>query len=225
MLIDNNVNMEYIIGKRTPPVPQTAQQDNNKEKDERKMSFEYGFYELSLIFLFWGIVGWMIEGIDMRIEAGEFQNRGFLHMPLCPIYGTGMAMGTVFLDSVKNSYLILFVFGVVFCSAVEYIVGGIMEKLFHSKWWDYSHMRYNIKGRVCLRNAVLFGFGAILVFGFVEPEVEKIIARIPAQIRTVTVTVFGLAFAVDMVLSARRAWSYREMHEGDEPVLLFKAHR
>lgn len=189
------------------------------------MPFEYGFYELSLIFLFWGIAGWIIEGIDMRIEAGEFQNRGFLHMPLCPIYGAGMAVGNVALSSVKNSYLIVFLFGVVFCSAVEYIVGGILEKLFHSKWWDYSHMRYNIKGRVCLRNAVLFGFGAILVFCFVEPEVERVIACIPSNVKAVIVRLFGIAFVIDLVASARRAWSYREMQEGDEPMLLFKAHR
>lgn len=189
------------------------------------MPFEYGLYELTLIFLFWGIVGWVIEAIDMRIEAGEFQNRGFLHMPLCPIYGVGMAAGSVVLHNVKNSYLILFVFGVVFCSLVEYVVGGILERLFHSKWWDYSHMRYNIKGRVCLRNAVLFGFGAIIVFHFVEPVVEKVISFIPVNVRGVITVIFGIAFVIDLIMSARRAWGYREIHEGDEPMLLFKAHR
>lgn len=189
------------------------------------MPFEYGFCELILIFLFWGIVGWMVEVVDMRIEAGEFQNRGFLHMPLCPIYGVGMAAGAMALQNVRDSYLILFVFGVVFCSVIEYIVGGIMEKLFHSKWWDYSHMRYNIKGRVCLRNAVLFGFGAIVVFHFVEPLVEEVIIRIPMNIRMGISLVFGVVFAIDMVISSRRAWVYRQNQEGDEPRLLFKAHR
>lgn len=189
------------------------------------MPFEYGLYELTLIFLFWGIAGWVIEAIDMRIEAGEFQNRGFLHMPLCPIYGMGMAAGSVALNNVKNSYLILFVFGVIFCSVVEYIVGGILEKLFHSKWWDYSHMRYNIKGRVCLRNAVLFGFGAIIVFHFVEPMVEKVIGLIPVNMRGAITVLFGIAFFIDLIASARRAWGYREIQEGDEPLLLFKAHR
>lgn len=189
------------------------------------MLFNYGFYELTLIFLFWGIIGWLIEAVDMRIEAGEFQNRGFLHMPLCPIYGLGMAAGSMALSSVKDSYLILFVFGVVFCSVVEYIVGGILEKLFHSKWWDYSHMRYNIKGRVCLRNAVLFGFGAIAVFHYVEPMVENVIRWIPAHIRAAVSMVFWIVFTVDLVASAKRAWGYREIQEGDEPLLLFKAHR
>ena len=94
------------------------------------MPFYYGFYELFLTFIFWGFAGWLVEFTDMRIEVGEFQNRGFLHMPFCPIYGVGMAMGTVALSGVKDSYVTLFVFGVVFCSVMEYIVGGILEKLF-----------------------------------------------------------------------------------------------
>ena len=68
----------------------------------RAMLWGYGFYKLFLIFLFWGVAGWMIEVIDMRIEAGEFQNRGFLHMPFCPIYGIGMAIASVGLNGVKT---------------------------------------------------------------------------------------------------------------------------
>lgn len=189
------------------------------------MPFQYGFYELALIFLFWGVAGWLIEVVDMRIEAGEFQNRGFLHMPFCPMYGAGMAAASVGLSGVKNSYLILFAFGMIFCSVLEYVVGGIMEKLFHSKWWDYSHMRFNIKGRVCLRNAILFGFASIIVFRFVEPVVEAVIVRIPVSMRMLITVIFGVAFVTDVFFSARRAWAYRKNQEGDEPRLIFKAHR
>lgn len=197
----------------------------NDTEDNEEMPFTYGFYELFLIFIFWGIIGWLIEVVDMRIEAGEFQNRGFLHMPFCPMYGAGMAAASVSLSGVKNSYLILFAFGMIFCSLLEYIVGGIMEKLFHSKWWDYSHMRFNIKGRVCLRNAVLFGFASILVFRFVEPMVETVIIQIPMNVRVLITGIFGILFVIDMVISARRAWAYRKDYGNGELQLIFKAHR
>lgn len=190
-----------------------------------EVPFVYGFYEVFLIFLFWGFAGWLIEVVDMRIEVGEFQNRGFLHMPFCPIYGIGMAGAAACLGSVKDSYLALFAFGLIFCSVFEYVVGGIMEKLFHSKWWDYSHMRFNIKGRVCLRNAVLFGFAAILVFRVVQPVVETAISEIPRNIGLFIAALFGVALAVDIVLSAKRAWAYRNSREGGELMLIFKAHR
>lgn len=185
----------------------------------------YDFYEVFLIFVFWGFAGWLVECIDMRIEAGEFQNRGFLHMPFCPIYGVGMAAGAVALSGLKDSYVGLFVFGVIFCSVVEYIVGGILERLFHSKWWDYSHMRFNIKGRVCLRNAVLFGFGAIVVFRFAQPVVEKVISRIPMEMKIAITVIFGIVFVIDLAASTRRAWTYRKKQQGDELMLIFKAHR
>ena len=206
--------MEYIDARK-----------HHEKRSKRKMPFEYGFYDLFLIFFFWGFAGWLVELIDMRIEAGEFQNRGFLHMPFCPIYGVGMAAGSVVLNSVKDSYVILFLFGVVFCSVVEYIVGGILERLFRSKWWDYSHMRFNIKGRVCLRNAVLFGFGAIVVFHFVQPVVEEVIGGVPIEMKVTITAVFSIAFFIDLAASARRAWAYRNSQEGDGLRLLFKAHR
>ena len=189
------------------------------------MPFEYGFYELFLTFFFWGFAGWLVECVDMRIEAGEFQNRGVLHMPFCPIYGLGVVAGSVALSSVRESYVVLFVFGVVFCSVVEYIVGGILERMFRSKWWDYSHMRFNIKGRVCLRNAVLFGFGAIVVFRFAQPMLEKVISRVPMGIRIAITVIFSMAFVIDLAASARRAWAYRKSQEGDGLRLVFKAHR
>ncbi|MCM1026775.1 MAG: putative ABC transporter permease [Roseburia sp.] len=185
----------------------------------------YGFYELFLIFVFWGVAGWLVEVVDMRIEAGEFQNRGFLHMPFCPMYGLGMAFATVFLNGMKDSYIRLFAFGMIFCSILEYIVGGILEKLFHSKWWDYSHMRFNVKGRVCLRNAVLFGFGAIVVFRFVEPRVEQGILWIPGNVRGLITAAFGIAFLVDLAASARRAWRYRREQKDGELRVIFKACR
>ncbi len=175
------------------------------------------------------MAGWLIEVVDMKIEAGEYQNRGFLHLPLCPIYGIGMACAAAGLNGfkgVKESYLILFLFGVIFCSVMEYIVGGILEKLFRTKWWDYSHMRFNIKGRVCLRNAVLFGFGAILVFRVVEPQVERAIDVLPVEIGLFVVFVCGTALIVDILYSIKRAWAYRkDRADGSEPRLLFKSHK
>ncbi len=187
--------------------------------------FGYSIYELFFIFLFWGIAGWLIEVVDMRIEAGEFQNRGFLHIPLCPMYGLGMAFASASLSSVRDSYLILFVFGVVFCSLAEYIVGGILERLFHTKWWDYSHMRFHIKGRVCLRNAILFGFAAILVLHFIEPMVEKAIDKIPVGVGIFGAMVFGTVLVIDVVVSVRKAWAYRKSQTDQEVRQLFKSHR
>ena len=39
---------------------------------------------------------------------------------------------------------------VLFTSAIEYLTGWMLEKVFHDKWWDYSKRPLNLKGYVCL---------------------------------------------------------------------------
>lgn len=185
----------------------------------------YSLYELFLQFLFWGVAGWLVEVVDMKIEAGEFQNRGFLHVPLCPLYGIGMPVLCILLGDAKKSYLAIFIGGVVFCTVVEYLIGWLLEKLFNARWWDYSHMRFNFQGRICLRNAILFGFGAMLSLGVVQPVLEGTIHRIPGQIGMAVITVVALALVIDVAASTFRALRYRREHRDGETFVIFKSHR
>lgn len=61
--------------------------------------------------------------------------------------------------------MLVFTLGMIVTSILEYITSFVMEKLFKAKWWDYSNMKFNINGRICLLNSVLFGIlGLILVY-------------------------------------------------------------
>jgi len=53
-----------------------------------------------------------------------------------------------------------------------------MEKLFHSKWWDYSNNKFNINGRVCLLNSILFGLMSVFVMFVLHVKIENIIGSI-----------------------------------------------
>lgn len=185
----------------------------------------YTLYELFLQFLFWGIAGWLVEVIDMKIEAGEFQNRGFLHVPLCPLYGIGMPTLCILLGDAKKSLFSIFIGGVVFCTVMEYVIGWLLEKLFNARWWDYSHMRFNFQGRICLRNEILFGFGAVFSLGFVQPVLEGTISRIPVRIGMPVVAVTALALVIDVAASILRALRYRREHDDGEAFVIFKSHR
>ncbi len=48
----------------------------------------------------------------------------------------------------------VFLWGVVITSTLEYLTSFVMEKMFHTRWWDYSRYRFNLNGRICLLNAV-----------------------------------------------------------------------
>ena len=119
--------------------------------------------QLFLIFIIYSFLGYIAEVIYCRIVDGEFVNRGFLFGPLCPIYGFGAIFIIVLLHRFFHSPFLIFILSIILTSFVEYITSFIMEKTFKAKWWDYSDLPYNLNGRICLRNSLLFGLAAIVM--------------------------------------------------------------
>ena len=113
--------------------------------------------EWILYFFIYSFLGWVCECIYCGVPAKKFINRGFLAGPYCPIYGCGALAVIYTLTPFSDNVVILFGMGVIVTSALEYITSYMMEKLFHTKWWDYSKHPFNIHGRICLKNSILFG--------------------------------------------------------------------
>ena len=112
--------------------------------------------EWILLFTIYSLLGWVCESTYCSILAKKLINRGFLNGPFCPIYGVGALLIVKLLSPFSHNLVILFFASLLLTSLLEYLTGFAMEKLFHAKWWDYSHRRFNIQGRVCLGNALIF---------------------------------------------------------------------
>ena len=136
-------------------------------------------YLLFIYFFIYSILGWVAEEIYSRLNSGKWTNRGFLYGPYCPIYGFGGIMIVFFLQPFNNNPIIVFLLGCLLTTLLEYFTSYIMEKLFDAKWWDYSHMPFNVKGRICLLNSILFGILGLFITYLIHPNVEKIIKNIP----------------------------------------------
>lgn len=162
---------------------------------------EFSLYQMFLMFCFWSFVGWCIEVVDMTLETGEYQNRGFLNMPICPIYGFGVLMIVVFFRPINNTFFPLFFASMLLCTTFEFLIGWGMEKLFHARWWDYSHMKFNFKGYICLRNSLFFGLGCVLVVRVVQPVVEEAIDAIPVKIGLGIIAIMSVLILLDTVAS------------------------
>lgn len=159
--------------------------------------FEYSLYQMYLLFCFWSFIGWCIEVVDMTLETGEYQNRGFLNMPICPIYGFGVLMIMVFFRPLSNTFVPLLIASTILCTSFEFFMGWGMEKLFHTRWWDYSHMKFNFMGYICLRNSLFFGFGCVLVVRVVEPIVENAVDAIPVKLGLVFIVIMSVLIVLD----------------------------
>lgn len=130
---------------------------------------------LFLMFIIFAFIGWLCEEVYCSIGERRFVYRGMLYGPICPIYGFGAVIIIFCLYPWKDTWIRLFFASVVLTSLLEYFVSWLLEKTFHAKWWDYSKHPFNIRGRVCLLNSVLFGLLGLALWHYAEPFVYGIV--------------------------------------------------
>ena len=152
-------------------------------------------------FVLYSFLGWFCETIFCSIAQRKFINRGFLNGPFCPIYGFGALLTLNLFGRYADDLLALFLLSVVVTSAVEYVTSFLLEKLFHLSLWDYSGRKWNLNGRVCLRNSLLFGLLSVLVVKIIHPEVLRFFTLMPEWLGILLIVVLTLYFIVDLAIS------------------------
>lgn len=167
------------------------------------MILGYSVYELLWLFLIYAFLGWCIEVAWCGIGEGRFVNRGFLNGPVCPIYGAGAVAVILCLTPIKNTVL-LFFSSMIITSALEFITGFVLEKLYHTRWWDYSDIPFNIGGYICLKYSIYWGFVCIGLMKGIHPVVYGLVrgAVRNARILSFILLVFLLAvFVTDIIIT------------------------
>ena len=159
------------------------------------------FYETAWVIFIYSFLGWCAEVVFAACRRGIFVNRGFLNGPVCPIYGFGVALVLGLLEPVKSSFLLLFFGSMLLTTALEFIIGFIMESFFHDKWWDYSNNPFNIKGYVCLEFSIIWGLACVLVVDVIHPLIQKLIAAIPVNVGWWLIWIFAVIMAVDALIT------------------------
>lgn len=154
-----------------------------------------------LLFIFYSFLGWLMEVICKVFQYKRFINRGFLMGPICPIYGHGAIIMLLLLKDFSSNPFILFIMSMLVCTTLEYLTSYFMEKLFSARWWDYSNKKFNINGRVCLRNTLCFGILAIVLVYFLNPLVLTYIEKINEPFLSIIVYVLLAVYVVDNIIS------------------------
>lgn len=159
----------------------------------------YTVPQLMMLFLIYAFLGWCVEVAFAACCEGRFVNRGFLNGPVCPIYGFGVILVVLLLEPVKGNLPTLFVGSIVVTTAIEFVAGFLLEKLFHAKWWDYSDMPLNIMGYVCLPFSILWGLACLVVVRFVHPMVFALVGMMPFPLLVALLCVFGALMLADLI--------------------------
>ena len=142
-----------------------------------------------------------MESIFRSIIEKKIINTGFLRGPICPIYGIGALIMTTVLSSLSNNVFLLFISSVAVLTLWEYIVGVLLEKIFHTKYWDYSNHKINFQGRICLSNSIYWGILGVAFVKFIHPFIQEVIGKINIDILYFVIAIASLVFIIDFVAS------------------------
>ena len=81
---------------------------------------------LVIEFVFYGFIGWLYETILTSAVWGRFAERGWLHLPICPIYGF-CAMALLLIFRKEKSVPKIFVLGTLFTTAAELAASYLLD--------------------------------------------------------------------------------------------------
>ena len=165
----------------------------------------YTWYQWLLFFFIYCFIGWIIESTYVSVRSLHFVNRGFLRLPLLPLYGSGAIIMLWLSLPVQGNIFLVFLFGMAGASALEYATGYVMERLFKMKYWDYSNNPFNINGYICLGTSLAWGFLTLLLTEIIHRPLEWLVLRLNGTVCIVLVVVIGILFVTDAVHSTKEA--------------------
>lgn len=164
----------------------------------------YTFIRYFLLFYVYSVVGYICEVLSIyRVKKKIVWNRGYLLGPYLPVFGFGSLIVSLFLKEYQNNYITLFVLGMVYCATLEYFTSYLLEKIYHVRWWDYSHMKYNVNGRISLETSILFGVGSVVITNFLNPLLWSIMNSIPKNMLISMGFVIFLIMLFDFIVSTK----------------------
>ena len=167
---------------------------------------------IKIIFYFflYSFLGWAMESIYLTIGQRKIVNTGFLYGPFCPIYGFGAVVLYILLNHLHGNPLAIFSVGFIVLSIWEYFVGYLLEKIFKTKYWDYSNNKFNINGRVCLLNSIYWGFLSVFFIEIWNPWVEMQFSKLTINVFLYIDIILVTYMLIDFIFSAIKATNLRK---------------
>lgn len=171
----------------------------------------YHLTQWVLFFFIYSFIGWVWECCFVSVRKRRWVNRGFMYGPMLPIYGFGALAVLISTIRVRDSIPLIFLFGMVGATLLEYVTGAVMERLFNVKYWDYSNQKFNLNGYICLTSSLGWGLFSVLLVKFVHVPIEGAVLKIPTIIAEGIEFVLTVAAAVDVTQSFNDAMDLKRI--------------
>ena len=169
------------------------------------------FYEIIFYIIIYSFLGWCCEVLYAFKNQKKFVNRGFLHGPLCPIYGACIVSLVLLLDSFNENIFILFLISFISTSIIEYSTGLLLEKVFKKKYWDYSMDPLNLHGRICFHFSLMWGGVSLAVVKIIHPIVSYLVSSIPTTIGLIFIYIIVCSLIIDFITTLRNLIDFKKL--------------
>lgn len=176
----------------------------------------YSLNRLFLLYALFSFFGWVFEVIVLFTETGRYVDRGFLSLPLCPIYGTAIVGCYLLLGVPQSAGGILrgvsrpSVRVAVYCltcfllpTLIELTVGVAFDKGMGLTLWSYDGFPLNIGGYICLPVSIVWGTGLFLLMRFCFLPLKRAVERLPRWIVIPGSIVLALLMGIDFIQMIR----------------------
>ena len=127
------------------------------------------------------------------------------------MYGSGAILMLFVSIPVENHLVLVYLAGCIAATALEYVTGVCMEKLFKVRYWDYSKQKFNYKGQICLSSTLAWGGLTIFLLKVIHPPIERFVLGLNEQLVSVVTHVLTALVGVDMALSFKAALDVRDV--------------
>ena len=85
--------------------------------------YEYTCYQWLMFFFLYCMFGWIFESAYVSVKTRHLVNRGFLRLPMLPLYGTGAVMMLWVSLPFKEHLGMVYLSGVAAATLLEYVTG------------------------------------------------------------------------------------------------------
>lgn len=172
--------------------------------------FHYEWYRLLFLFFIFCNIGWVIESSIESLYRRRFINRGFLNGPYIPIYGFGGMTILICCMPFRHNGFLVYIVGVLSCTALEFFVGWVMETIFQKQFWDYSMLKFTYKNRISLIPSLFWGLLSLFLVYVLYAPVDKLANFVSAEFAMIYDLIFAVVMLVDIVISISRHIHYKE---------------
>lgn len=124
---------------------------------------------------------------------------------MLPIYGFGAIVILFVTIPASEKPVLVYVFGALGTTLLEFTTGWAMEKLFKMKYWDYSDCRFNLKGYICLKSSLFWGVLSLFLVYILHTPIEKLILSISSLTLIIIDSFISIVFVTDLIYAVRTA--------------------